>query len=202
VAADERAWFEREAMSVLPELYGTALRLARNPTDAEDLAAEAISKAWTCLGTLHDRSRFRAWLFRILTNMFISDRRSLASRTVSESLDAAEADAESFSLFERLHQPFLLWWGNSEAAFFDRLLRDDLVTAVDELPDPFRVAVIMVDVQGLSYQEAAASLGVPTGTIRSRLARGRSLLQKALWKHGVDAGLVGPHHDKGAGRDE
>jgi RNA polymerase sigma-70 factor (ECF subfamily) len=194
-SADDRAWFEREAMSALPELYGAALRLARNRADAEDLAAEAIARAWACLGTLHDRSRFRAWLFRILGNAFISERRSLDARTVVQSLDEGEPDNESFSLFERLHQPFLLWWGNPELAFIDRLLRDDLAKAVDDLPEPFRVVVVMVEVQGLSYQEAADTLGVPVGTIRSRLARGRSLLQKALWAHGVDAGLVRPHDD-------
>jgi RNA polymerase sigma-70 factor, ECF subfamily len=196
---EEREWFEREAVSALPDLYGTALRLAKNAADAEDLVAESIAKAWTSLPSLHDRSRFRAWLFRILSNTFVSDCRTRAARPVLDSLEACEAEGEQFSLFERLHQPFLLWWGNAEQEFLERLLREDREKAVDALPEAFRVVVVMADVQELSYQEIADSLGVPIGTVRSRLARGRSLLQKALWEHAVDAGLAQPHHAKQAG---
>jgi RNA polymerase sigma-70 factor (ECF subfamily) len=196
---DNREWFEREVVSVLPDLYGTALRLAMNAADAEDLVAESIAKAWTGLASLHDRSCFRGWLFRILSNTFVSDCRARAVRPVLDSLEAREAEGEQFSLFERLHQPFLLWWGSTEQEFLDRLLREDLEKAVDALPEPYRVVVVMADVQGLSYQEIADALGVPIGTVRSRLARGRALLQRALWEHAIDAGLARPHHDKQAG---
>jgi RNA polymerase sigma-70 factor (ECF subfamily) len=191
---EDREWFEREVVSALPALYGTALRLAKNPADAEDLVAEAIAKAWTGLSSLHDRSCFGAWLFRILNNRFISDCRARAAEPALDSLDGRESEDQSFSLFERLHQPFLLWWGNTEQEFLDRVLRDDLERAVDALPEAYRVVVVMSDLQNLPYQEIADTLGVPIGTVRSRLARGRSLLQKALWEHGVDAGLTGPHH--------
>jgi RNA polymerase sigma-70 factor (ECF subfamily) len=198
--AEDREWFEREAVSALPDLYGTALRLAKNSADAEDLVAETVAKAWTGLASLHDRSCFRAWLFRILSNTFISDCRARATRPLLESLEAREAEDEQFSLFERLHQPFLLWWGNAEQEFLDRLLREDLEKAVDMLAEVYRLVVVMADVQGLSYQEIADALGVPIGTVRSRLSRGRSLLQQALWEHAVDAGLARPHHDKHVGR--
>jgi RNA polymerase sigma-70 factor (ECF subfamily) len=102
-----------------------------------------------------------------------------------------EDQGTAFSLFERLHQPFLLWWGNPEQAFLDRLLREDMARAIDALPHPFRVVVVLVDVQGWSYQEVADALAVPVGTVRSRLFRGRSALQRSLWEHGRDAGLVG-----------
>lgn len=194
----DRDWFEREVTSALPALYGTALRLTRNSNDAEDLVAEAIAKAWTSVDSLADRSRFRAWLFRILSNTFISDCRALAARPVLDPLDTYEAEDEQFSLFERLHQPFLLWWGSAEQEFLDRILREDLEKAVDALPDAFRVVVVMADLQGLSYKEIAESLGVPVGTVRSRLARGRALLQRALWEHAVDAGLTQPRHEKEA----
>lgn len=199
VSAEDRAWFEHETVSALPDLYGTALRLAKNAADAEDLAAESIAKAWTSFASLHDRSCFRGWLFRILANTFVSDCRARAARPLLESLEASEGEGEGFSLFERLHQPFLLWWGSTEREFLDRLLREDLEKAVDALPEAFRVVVVMADVQGLSYQEITDALGVPIGTVRSRLARGRSLLQKALWEHAVDAGLARPYHDKQAG---
>jgi RNA polymerase sigma-70 factor, ECF subfamily len=113
-------------------------------------------------------------------------------RPAVESLEAREEQEEPFSLFERLHQPFLLWWGSPEQEFLDKLLREDLECAVDALPEVYRVVVVLADLQGFSYQEIADALGLRIGTVRSRLARGRSLLQKALWEHAVDAGLVRP----------
>jgi RNA polymerase sigma-70 factor (ECF subfamily) len=196
-ATDDRRWFEREVVSALPGLYGTALRLTMNPTDAEDLVAEAVAKAWTRLDTLHERSSFRGWLFRILSNRFISERRARAARPMLEPL-GDDADVAGFSIFERLHQPFLLWWGNPEQTFLDKVLREDLERAIDALPDVYRVAVVMADLQGLSYEAIGEALGVPIGTVRSRLARGRSLLQKRLWEHAVDAGLIAPNE----GREE
>jgi RNA polymerase sigma-70 factor (ECF subfamily) len=189
--ADDRQWFEREVMSALPEMYGTALRLTMNAADAEDLVADAVAKAWMKLDSLHDRSSFRGWIARILTNAFISDRRARAVRPALEPL-GDEPGAEGFSIFERVHQPFLLWWGTPEQEFLDKLLREDLERAIDALPDVYRVAVVMADLQGQSYEVIGELLNIPIGTVRSRLARGRSLLQKRLWDHAVDAGLVAP----------
>lgn len=185
---DRAAWFAGAVTALLPELYGTARRLTGNNADAEDLVAEAVEHAWRSAGTLADRAAVRAWLFRILTNTFCSAQRAARARPATESLDAGGDD--SFSLFERLHQPMLLWWGTPEQAFLDKLLREDLEGAIDALPEPFRLAVLLADVQGLRYQEVADALEVPIGTVRSRLARGRALLQRALWAHGVDAGFV------------
>jgi len=189
---DSREWFEREVLGALPELLGTARRLAKNEADAEDLVAEAVAKAWTALASLHDPACFRGWIFRILTNTYLSDCRSRAVQPPLESLGLLEGSDEHFSIFERLHQPFLLWWGNQEREFLDRLLREDLERAIDALPEIFRVIVVMADLEELSYQEIATSLDIPIGTVRSRLARGRSLLQRALWEHAIDAGLAPP----------
>lgn len=183
--AADRDWFEHAVLAVLPELVGTARRLARNREDAEDLAAEAITKAWLHRASLRERQRFAGWILRILTNLFLSHRRSDAARHVETGLD----EAMEFSLFERLHQPFLLWWGTPEQDFLNRLLREDLVRAIEALPDRYRIVVVMADVQALSYGEIACTLEIPVGTVRSRLARGRALLQKALWEHACDAGL-------------
>jgi len=183
--AADRAWFEQAVLSVLPELLGTARRLAKNREDAEDLAAEAVSRAWLHRASLREPDRFAGWILRILTNLFLSRRRMDASRPEETYLD----EEVEFSLFERLHQPFLLWWGTPEQEFLDRLLREDLVRAIEALPERFRVVVVLADVQGFSYGEIAGSLEVPIGTVRSRLARGRALLQKALWEHACDAGL-------------
>ena len=189
---ERRAWFEREIVRVLPDLYGAAVRLVRNRADAEDLVAEAVAKAWIHLGDLKDEAALRGWVFRTLTNTFISRCRSEAVRGVEEPLEEGIAAEETFSLFERLHQPFLLWWGNPEREFLNKLLREDLARALDGLPEAFRMVVLLADVQGLSYREIAEALGVPIGTVRSRLARGRGLLQQALWAHAVDAGLARP----------
>ena len=184
----DRDWFAAEVDDLLSELFGTAVRLCRDRTNAEDLVAEAVSKAWEALPSLEDRSAFRAWIYRILNNTFISSCRSADARAVHEPMDTTEP--EPFSLFERLHQPFLLWWGDPEMDFLNRLLRDDLERAIDSLPDAYRPVVVMVDIQGLAYREAAEILEIPVGTVRSRLSRGRSLLQRALWEHGRDAGLT------------
>jgi len=187
-AETDRDWFAQAVTDALPGLLGAALRLTRNRADADDLVAEAVARGWAHLDTLTDREKVRGWLFRILTNAFLSGRRTEARRGEHESLDVAAG--EDFSLFDQLHTPILLWWGNPEQEFLDKLLREDLARAVDGLPEPFRVVLVLADVQGHAYQEIADMLNVPIGTIRSRLARARAQLQKALWTHASDAGLV------------
>lgn len=189
-ASDDTAWFSEAVAEILPELFGTARRLTKNTADAEDLVAEAVARAWRGSDALSDRSAFRRWMHRILANTYTSWWRAAEARPVVESLMDETSTDESFSLFERLHQPFLLWFSTPEQVFLNELLREDLERAIDQLPEPFRVAVVLSDVQGLSYQEIADALHVPIGTVRSRLARGRATLQRALWQHGLDAGLV------------
>lgn len=203
----DRAWFAERVEDLLPELFGTALRLCGEHAEAEDLVSSAIARAWEALPSLEDRSAFRGWIFRILNNAFVSECRRLRSRIPHEPIDAG--DEESFSLFERLHQPILLWWGNPEMEFLNRILHDDLEAAIDGLPEEFRTVVVLVDVQGLAYREVAETLDVPVGTVRSRLARARSRLQEALWHHAVEAGMredpaspppPSPQPPKGRGR--
>ncbi|MBI3597415.1 MAG: sigma-70 family RNA polymerase sigma factor [Nitrospirae bacterium] len=189
--ADDRGFFEEKVIGLLDQLFGAAMRLVKNREDAEDLVAEAVTKAWASRRSLKDTENFRPWIFRILTNTFISDCRKRAVRPQTETLSENPSDAETaFSLFEELHQPFLLWWGNPEKEFLNKLLREDLAKAVDALPDLFRIVVVLSDLEGFSYQEMAGILKVPVGTVRSRLARGRGLLQKALWRHAKEAGLI------------
>lgn len=189
VPADDRRWFEEAIRDILPELLGVARRLSRRQEDAEDLVAEAVAKAWLRRATLRERERFSGWIMRILTNLFLSQHRFEANHP-HESLDTEQ----DFCLFERLHQPFLMWWGTPEREFLDRLLREDLIRAIDALPEPFRIVVVLADIQGLTYAEIAASLALPVGTVRSRLARARGLLQKALWDHACHAGLRSAVH--------
>lgn len=175
----------------MDRLYGTALRLTRNPSDAEDLVAETVAKSWACLDTLQDPERCLPWMLRIMTNMFISEKRTVRSRTPHEAYVEEPASEEMhFSLFDRLHQPFLLWWGNPEQEFLDQVTRNDIEKAMDDLPENFRVVVLLSDLEGLTYAEIAEALDVPVGTVRSRLARARGQLQKSLWDHALDRGLV------------
>jgi RNA polymerase sigma-70 factor (ECF subfamily) len=185
-----RSSFEKQVVGCLDQLYAVALRLEKNREDAEDLVMEAITKAWGSRQSLKHRENFRAWLFRILTNSFLSHYRKRALRPVTEPW--SDDTERQFSLFEELHQPFLLWWSNPEREFVNKLLRKDIERAVDSLPEVFRVVVVLSEMEGLSYQEIAQILKVPIGTVRSRLSRGRSLLQKALWEHGREAGLTAP----------
>lgn len=186
-----RALFEREVERLLDRLYGTALRLTRDQDDAEDVVAEAVAKAWDKVDQLDDPRRLEAWLFRILNNTFVSHWRRQKRRREMESEPFDEdGEAESFSLYRVLHQPFLLWWSTPEQEFLNRVLREDLQQALDDLPDSYRVVLVLVEVQGYRYEEVVELLNIPLGTVRSRLNRGRGLLQKALWRQAQEAGLA------------
>lgn len=193
---DRGTLFKQEVSENMDALYGTALRLTRNPADAEDLVADAVTKAWAALDRLEDVARFKAWIFRILTNTFISDYRKSKNAPRMESLDGENDGNGNFSLFEKLHQPFLLWWNNPEREFVNKMLRRDISNAIDQLSEEFRTVVVLVDVEGFSYQETAEITEVPIGTVRSRLKRARGQLQRALWNQAKDAGLDLPERQK------
>lgn len=198
---EDHAFFQQEVMRLMDRLYGTALRLTRDPDDAEDIVAEAIGKAWARRDQLRDRKRLEGWLFQILNNTFVSAWRRRQARpdmeTGADPTDADACDAAEFSLFLRLHQPFLLWWGTAEDRFLNDLLHADIEKALDALPDVFRVVIVLVEVQGHTYDEVSQLLGIPIGTVRSRLSRARGLLQMRLWDHALEAGLV---KDSGSNR--
>jgi RNA polymerase sigma-70 factor (ECF subfamily) len=198
---DKKA-FEDQALGLLGALQGVARRLCGNEAEAEDLVAETIARAWRSREDLADPGAFRAWMFRILNNTFISERRRphVGRETVLE-IDADCEDEPRFSLFEQMHQPFLLWFGNPEQEFLDKLLREDLERALAALPEPYRIVVVLSDLEEFSYAEIAAALDIPVGTVRSRLARGRCTLQKRLWESAKAYGLnpeqaLTPEHEK------
>src|SRR5262249_10641222 len=122
----DRAFFEGEVAAILDDLYGAALRLAKNAADAEGLVAEAVWKGWAHLSSLHDPAAFRGWMFRIMTNTFIGECRKRGTAPI----DDLPIDDADFSLFDRLHQPFLLWWGNPEQEFLRKIEREDLHRAL------------------------------------------------------------------------
>ena len=184
---DDGTFFRAEIERLTDRLYGVALRLTGNPAAAEDLVAETALKAWSNFGQLKDRQAFPKWVSRILTNTFVSGHRKACQEPTVAVEDGGD---ERFSLFEQLHQPFLLWWGNPERELLRKLLRNDVERALDDLPDGLRAVVVMVEIEGYAYAEVAAMLGIPIGTVRSRLNRARSMLQRALWRQAREAGLT------------
>lgn len=184
-------------------LYSVALRLTRNSADAQDLVAEAVTRAWAAIGTLTERSLFRAWVFRILRNCFVSDRRRRAARPMESSYqqmphdEQGEGDVASLLIEES--DEFLDWWANPERRVSNDLLGRQILAAIESLPEVFQAAILLVNVDGLGYDEAAEVLGVPPGTVRSRMKRGRTLLQKALWQQARDAGLAATRPAAGDG---
>ena len=171
----------------LDALFSVALRLTRRAANAEDLVAEAVAKAWAAIGTLEDRTRFRPWLFRILHNTFVSEYRKKSVRPTEASYSAGECDDDDLAtLLNEQSDDFLVWWSNPERAFFNELLGEQILQALDDIPEAYRTVVILVNVEGFTYDETAEVLGIAPGTVRSRMKRGRTLLQKALWTQRPD----------------
>jgi RNA polymerase sigma-70 factor, ECF subfamily len=194
---DIKCFFTAGVEENMNALYGVALRLTRNGADAEDLVAECVAKAWAAIDTLSDRKLFRPWMFRILRNCFISDRRRRSVRPVNMGFEAVFEDEGEHDLATfLLEQPdsFLAWWSNPERNVSNEILGQRIMSAIDALPECFKATILLITVEGLGYDEAAEAPGVPTGTVRSRMKRGRTLLQKALWEFGHEAGLI---HDNG-----
>lgn len=183
---EKRAEFERQALVHADSLFGAAYRLTRNPRDAEDLVQDALLRAYRFWDSYQQDSNCKAWLLRIVTNTFINEyQRKKRSREV---LDAAAAEQESTD-------GVLVHAASGdrqtpERALLDRSVSDDVQRALDALPEDFRTAVVLCDVQGLSYKEIADTMQTPVGTVMSRLFRGRKLLAIALRGFARDAGYV------------
>ena len=183
----DRSRFAELAMPYMPALYAAALRMTRNAADAEDLVQETFLRAYRGFHTFEEGTNLKAWLYRILTNTLISESRK-AQRRPSE-VDAG--DVEDLYLYRRLGSPEVARAARSpEADVLDRILEADVKEALESLPEQFRLAVLLVDVEGFTYKEAAEIMDVPIGTVMSRLHRGRNLLQKMLWEFAASHGLT------------
>ncbi len=176
------ARFEDEVMPLLGPMYGAAMRLTRNPNDAEDLVAQTVERAWRAFDSFEPGSNLKAWLYRILTNTFISNYRKQQREPQTVSADASD----DFNLYDVLVEQNL----TPEAEFLDQLPDEQVKAALEGLPEQFRTAVLLADVEGFSYQEIADITDVPVGTVMSRLHRGRKALQRALWEYARAHGLV------------
>ncbi len=184
----DQAAFTDSAMEYMPALYTAALRMTRNPSDADDLVQETYLRAYRAYGTFQEGTNLRAWLYRILTNTFINSYRAKKRRPEVSDVE----DIEDLYLYRRVGEFAVQGTGRSaEEELMDHFTEGDIKDAIEALPEQFRVAVLLSDVEGFSYKEIADILDVPIGTVMSRLHRGRRALQKALAEFGSERGLVG-----------
>ena len=174
-------------MQYTRQLYSAALRMTRNPADAEDLVQETYLKAYRAYHTFQEGTNLKAWLYRILTNTYINKYRKDSRRPSEVDLGTVE----DMYLYRRL--------GSEESAeaarttedrVLDGLVESDIKQAVEELPESFRMPVLLADLEGFSYKEIAEILDIPIGTVMSRLHRGRKAMQKRLWEFAKQRGLL------------
>jgi RNA polymerase sigma-70 factor (ECF subfamily) len=183
----DQADFAELAMEYMGSLYTAALRMTRNAADAEDLVQETYLKAYRAFGSFEEGTNLKAWLYKILTNTFINSYRARKRRPEQSELD----EVEDLYLYRRLGGLEAAAAGRSaEEEVMDLFADEDVKQALESLPEQFRIAVLLADVEGFSYKEIADILDVPIGTVMSRLHRGRKALQKALYDFGMRRGLV------------
>lgn len=185
VSTESTERFERDALPFLDQLYGGALRMTRNPTDAEDLVQETFLKAYAAFDSFTEGTNLRAWLFRILTNTYINQYRKKQRQPFQTGTD----DLTDGQIFEaESHTSTGL--RSAEAEAMDRLGDQDVIDALATLPEDFRMAVYLADVEGFSYKEIADIMETPEGTVMSRLHRGRKMLRSLLEKYAIEQGYI------------
>jgi len=187
VSSEDRARFERLVNEHLDSLYGSALRLTRNRTTAEDLVQDTFLKAWRSFHTFQEGTNSRAWLYKILMNAYIDSYRR--SSRAPEMVD--HEDVGDFYLYAKAQESEQYRRdGDPEAVLLSTIMDADVKDALERVLEPFRAAVILADLEEFSYKEIAEILDIPIGTVMSRLYRGRRHLQRSLWDYAKRAGYA------------
>jgi RNA polymerase sigma-70 factor (ECF subfamily) len=183
----DQATFEQDALEYARQLYSAALRMTRNPADAEDLVQETFLKAYRAYDSFEEGTNLKAWLYRILTNTFINKYRTDSRRPRQTEL----GDVEDLYMYRRISSGDTAETARStEERVLDGLVESDIKEAVEDLPENFRLPVLLADLEGFSYKEIAEILDIPIGTVMSRLHRGRKAMQKRLWEYARQRGLL------------
>jgi RNA polymerase sigma-70 factor (ECF subfamily) len=190
-----RADFEREALPHLSALYAAALRMTRNEKDAEDLVQEALLRAYRFFDTFEAGTNCKAWLFRILTNVFCNQYRERErEHAIMTEVESSSANLEQFLGGAAAAGPE---GRDSETALLGRMVSADVEKALAAVPSDFRMAVILADLEDFSYKEIAEIMDCPAGTVMSRLYRGRKILQGLLYSYAVEQGIISGKDDGG-----
>ena len=182
----DQANFEADAMQYAPQLYSAALRMTRNPADAEDVVQETFLKAYRAYHSYTEGTNLKAWLYRILTNTYINKYRKQQRRPSEVEL----GELQDLYLYKRLGETSGATQ-SAESDMLDAFVDTDVIEALESLPEAFRLPVLLADVDGFSYKEIAEMLDIPIGTVMSRLHRGRKALQKKLWDVAEEHGITG-----------
>jgi RNA polymerase sigma-70 factor (ECF subfamily) len=183
----DQATFADQAMPLMDGLYGAAMRMTRNPADADDLVQETYLRAYRGFGGFEQGTNLKAWMYRILTNTYINQYRKKQRRPDESDID----DVEDLYLYRRLGGLAGATAGRSaEDELFEQITDSTIKEALEALPEQFRMAVLLADVEGFAYKEIAEILDIPIGTVMSRLHRGRKGLQKQLYEFGLERNLV------------